>query len=253
MLYHKSHLSDLPSVSQITHVQSPMSAFKAEHSIFFPRNNYRPWRLLQQCPGSATTRPFPRGSSSAEQNRQRRRWGHGDAAACRAGEWGDHRQLLPHKTTALCPRGAGRTCTAPWHQHQPRPGPDAGAEGRGTPQRQAPRELQQHEPGGLSTVLRPHKGRGSGSALVPLMPSLPQRLFWGSDPCTAAWQSPSSLQQCEQSRRSRLAASPRCHKTQRPRAETCAAALSDEDKRLKCCPPPPRWPGRQMSSDISQS
>lgn len=36
MLYHKSHLSDLPSVSQITHVQSPMSAFKSEHSIFFP-------------------------------------------------------------------------------------------------------------------------------------------------------------------------------------------------------------------------
>lgn len=36
MLYHKSHLSDLPSVSQITHVQSPMSAFKTEHSIFFP-------------------------------------------------------------------------------------------------------------------------------------------------------------------------------------------------------------------------
>lgn len=34
VLYHKSHLYDLPSVSQITHVQSPMSAFKSEHGIF---------------------------------------------------------------------------------------------------------------------------------------------------------------------------------------------------------------------------
>lgn len=34
VLYHKSHLYDLPSVSQITRVQSPMSAFKSEHGIF---------------------------------------------------------------------------------------------------------------------------------------------------------------------------------------------------------------------------
>lgn len=68
--------------------------------------------------------------------------------------------------------------------------------------------------------------------------------------------------QAEQ-RHSRLAARPcpACgstsslshHRTQHPSTKIHSAALLDEDKGLKCRPPPPRWSGRRMSNDISQS
>lgn len=43
------------------------------------------------------------------------------------------------------------------------------------------------------------------------------------------------------------------HRVQHPSIKICSAALLDEDKGLKCRPPPTHWPGRRMSNDISQS
>lgn len=85
VLYHKSHLYDLPSVSQITHVQSPMSAVKSEHSIFSPEIVIGPGDLCS----NTHPQPFPP-NLPAEQSWQR--WGgrniaaggHGDANPARS-------------------------------------------------------------------------------------------------------------------------------------------------------------------------
>lgn len=138
MLYHKSHLYDLPSVSQITHVQSPMSAFKSEHSIFSPE--------IIIGPGDSCSNTHPQPFSPnlpAEQGWQRR--GGSNAAAGGARGCKARTRCLPHKTTASRAHGGGRTWrgkhtpTGIGHSTQPspraqsrqgQPEPAAAAEGR---------------------------------------------------------------------------------------------------------------------------
>jgi len=93
-----------------------------------------------------------------------------------------------------------------------------------------------------------------------------RHVFWGSDPSTGDCRSPQLAEavgtQAEQ-RHGGLAAqpSPACgsasslthHRVQHPSPKIRSAALLDEDKGPKHRPPPPRWPGRWMSNDISQS
>ena len=103
MLYHKSHLYDLPSVSQITHVRSPMSAFKSEHSIFSPEIIIGPG---DSC-SNTHPQPFPPSLPAEQicQCRGGRNTAAGGVCGCKA-----CMQHPPHQTTTSWAGGSRTWC-----------------------------------------------------------------------------------------------------------------------------------------------
>lgn len=293
MLYHKSHLCDLPSASQITHVQSPVSAFKSERSIFSPE-------IITGPGGSCSNthpQPFPP-SLPAEQSWQRRGGRNaagGGARGCKACA-----RHLPPKTAALCARGGGRTWRGkhpPGISHGTQPSPQARSQQgqtlllQGDGDSAVPSLGACRQPPGCSAGasggcpgqhpdprcrLSPGYGEGSssGQGAAPAPAARPERAalhqpdarppastFSGG--MSPAWVTAEATGRGggdagRAGTRRAGSPAPSClrlshRRTQHPRTEIRSAALSDEDKGPKRRPPPPRWLGRRMSNDISQS